>query len=258
VKIVNYAALERRWADLERAGIPLESQEHRIGARRDLAIAACRPEYGLAAEVRELRSGAFAYVVPVCIRRETRGTTLIREFWIAPPFAGAVDLLDNSRIETRKGRPYYRFPGDSARFYTGNVLNQRIDHRLTPNHPPLNGAVLGIGSPIPEPYSNHKVIDITLGVVDQHGSELSTTLPLALHRLRAPLKGAKHSRRAPLLSRRDRIVPGNPLVAPRFEPLGSQEDVEKDVARFVAAMEQLGEAVEHARRGAKEDSEKCG
>src|SRR5262245_36177067 len=81
--------LAREWHDLDAAGIPLAPLENRIGvdplgAGSSLTIR--RGRDGMRSEIRELKGGRFAYVLPVFVRRNRPGKTIIREHWLEAPW----------------------------------------------------------------------------------------------------------------------------------------------------------------------------
>jgi hypothetical protein len=77
--------LVKDWFDLEAAGVPLEPLENRVGfgsrnSGTGLTVRAGRDRWR--GEIRELKNGQFAFIVPVFIRRDRPGKTIILDAWI--------------------------------------------------------------------------------------------------------------------------------------------------------------------------------
>jgi hypothetical protein len=201
----DLGAIARRWHELEAAGIPLEPLEYRVGidssrAGRGLTI---RGGYGnWKSEIRELKDGRFGYILPLFIRRDCPGKTIIRDIWIATPWpAGIIDLLEDPRDEGKHPR-WYTLPGDTHRFFRESVLNHRFCRVLTPGSF-CNGVLLGLGYRPPDVYKNHQLIEVTLGILDQWDNEIIRKFSMRLSWLAARPKQLLHGGRGPLLSRRD-------------------------------------------------------
>jgi hypothetical protein len=121
--------LTRDWSELEAAGIPLESLEHRvgIGARNSgsgLTLRRGRP--GWRSEIRELQGGRFGFIVPVFVRRDHPGRTIILDAQVGTSWPDtSIELLEDPAFE-EKHPGYYNLPGDSERFPREEVVNHRI------------------------------------------------------------------------------------------------------------------------------------
>jgi hypothetical protein len=209
-------ALARQWRELEAADIPLAPLEDRVGidlrgAGSDLTIR--RGRDGWRSEIRELKNDRFAYILPVFIRRDRPGKTIIRDSWISTPWpAPIIDLLEDPR-DVGRHPEWYEFPGDTERFWRDKVVNHRINGALSCGSI-REGLVLAIGLAVPEDYKNHQQIGITFGILDQWDNEIVAKMQMRLNRLPALAKEGSVRRRSPLLSRRDVIVPGRSRVAP--------------------------------------------
>jgi len=213
--IRDFEALTQQWRELEAAGISLEPLENRIG------VDACSSGFGLTirrgrdtsrSEIRELKDGRLAYVLPIFIRRDRPGKTVIRDSWIEAPWPGGnIDFLEDPRIE-RQHPEWYNFPSDTERFRREKVVNHRINRAL-PCGSICEGLVLGVGSPPPEDYKNNQWLEITFGILDQWDNEPSAKLKVRMNRQPAHTKVIATSTRGPLLSRRDPIVTKRRLVA---------------------------------------------
>jgi hypothetical protein len=87
--IRDFGALMRQWSELEAAGIPLEPLENRVGIDTRASGAGLTIRVGRDrshGEIRELKNGSFAYILPVFVRRNLPGKTIIRDSWIEPPW----------------------------------------------------------------------------------------------------------------------------------------------------------------------------
>lgn len=121
--------LTRDWSELEAAGIPLESLEHRvgIGARNSgsgLTLRRGRP--GWRSEIRELQGGRFGFLVPVFVRRDHPEKTIILDAWVGTSWPDtSIELVEDPAFE-EKHPGYYNLPGDSERFPREEVVNHRI------------------------------------------------------------------------------------------------------------------------------------
>ncbi|MFZ0522622.1 MAG: hypothetical protein WAN14_17540 [Candidatus Acidiferrales bacterium] len=107
----DFAKLVRQWGELDAAGIPLEPPENRVGldARNSgtgLTIRLGRPRWR--SEIRELKNGQFGFIVPVFIRRDRPGKTIILDAWIGTSWPDAsIEWLDDPRHE-EKHPGYYK------------------------------------------------------------------------------------------------------------------------------------------------------
>jgi hypothetical protein len=247
--IHNFEALVREWQDLEAADIPLEPVENRVGFTTrsrgaGLTIRAGRDRWN--SEIRELKNGSFAFILPVFIRRDLPGKTIIRDSWIAPPWPGApVELLEDPKHE---GRPpgYYTFPGDTDRFVRGKVLNHRMDCVLSRGDLRA-GLVLAVGLAPPETFKNRQLVVVSFGVLDQWDVEHVAKLQIQINRLPKRAKAIKKSTRGRLLSRRDIIAPPRSLVVPRGPTDRNPKKDLEAIRRMEGMIARLQSKIDHAK-----------
>lgn len=239
--ISDLAALTRHWTELEAADIPLESLEDRVGVDTrkrgaGLTLRAGRDRYR--SEIRELRDGRVAYIVPVFVRRDHPGKTIILDCWIAPPWFDAnVELVEDPKVE---GHPpgYYNLPRETERFLRERVLNHRINCTLSRGEI-REGLLLAVGLRPPDTYANNQVIEVTVGVSDQWDVEHFAKVQMRLNRLPARRKAINRSTRGPLLSRRD-VIPERPSwKVPPDPPEKSLEEKEKAFRLFCEEMSRI-------------------
>ena len=219
--------LVEHWTDLEAASIPLEPSEYRIGfdaqnSGAELTIKPGRDHWR--AQIRELKGGRLAYILPIFVRRDRPGRTVIRDAWIAAPWPDPVELIGDLKEETKPA--YYAFPGDAEIFQRDDVLNHRL-HCVLARGEIREGLLLGLGSRPPDGFNDQDKIHVTLGILDQWDDELTVTLEMKIRRLPPRAKPVITSTRGPLLSRRDILPSSPPLVAPH-DPTG--ETRKKDAA----------------------------
>jgi hypothetical protein len=203
--IRDIEALVRHWQDLEAADIPLEPLENRVGINTrnrggGLTIRGGRDRWNC--EIRELKDGTFAYILPVFIRRDFSGKTIIRDSWIEAPWPSApIDFLEDPKDEGRHPR-YYKFPGDTEHFMREKVLNHRMACVLSRGDI-REGLLLGVGLRPPETYKNHCKIEVKFCVLDQWDVVHDAKLQMQIDRLPTRAKEIKKSKRGPLHSRPD-------------------------------------------------------
>src|SRR5579864_6192385 len=129
----DLAALTRDWTELEAADIPLESLENRIGIDTRKRGAGLTIRTGCdhqRSEIRELQDGRFAYILPVFVRRDHPGKTIILDCWISPPWLETdVRFVEDPNGGKHPG--YYNLPHDTERFPRERVLNHRINCTLS-------------------------------------------------------------------------------------------------------------------------------
>jgi hypothetical protein len=201
--------LFRDWNDLEAAGTPLEPLECRVGigtgdSKKVLTIRAGRDRWR--SEIRELKNGQFAFIVPVFIRRNRPGKTIIMDAWIGTSWPDTqIEWLDDPEQED-KHPGYFNLPGDTERFLRREVLNHRFIDCTLSRGDIRSGLLLAIGYRPPDIYKDRDVVAITLTVVDQWDDEHSGTLHARMSRRPARAESVTRSTRGPLLSRRDVIV----------------------------------------------------
>jgi hypothetical protein len=234
--------LVKEWTELDAAGIPLEPLENRVGldARNSgsgLTIRPGRPRWR--SEIRELKSGQFAFILPVFIRRDHPGKSIILDAWIGTSWPDTcIEWLEDPEHE-EKHPGYYNLPGDTERFLREEVLNHRIINCVLARGDIRAGLLLAVGSRPPDDYKDHTENLISLTVVDQWDVEHRVMLPAKMNRRPAPAKATTRSVPGPLLSRRDGIVPSPSHVASRESTVESRQKeaaahrrMLKDVVRF--------------------------
>jgi hypothetical protein len=199
--IRGFGALARQWRDLEAAGIPLEPLENRVGvdARSSgSGLTIRRGRDAWRSEIRELKDGRFAYILPVFIRRDRPGKTIIRDSWIEPPWLDTnVEWLEDPRDEGRHPA-WYNFPGDTERFAREKVVNHRINCVLSRGNI-CEGLLLGVGLRPPEAFNNHQQIEITFGILDQWDCEPLAKLQMRMNRRPTRAKQINRSARGALV-----------------------------------------------------------
>jgi hypothetical protein len=251
----DFAALTRQWAELEAAGIPLEPLENRVGIDKRnsgtaLTIRAGRDR--LRSEIRELKGGRFGYILPLFVRRNLPGKTIIRDSWIVPPWLDTnIEWLEDPRDEG-KHPAWYSFPGDSERFFRERVLNHRINCVLS--HGDIReGLLLGVGLRPPQTYENHQKIEVTFGILDQWDCEPSVKLQMQISRLPTRAKMINKRTRGPLLSRRDFVAPARSLTPPS----GPTEESRKKDEEAIRRMDEEMARITSERKNAKMTTSKA-
>jgi hypothetical protein len=207
--------LVKDWIDLEAAGVPLEPPELRVGydaqnSGAELTIKPGRDHWR--AQIRELKGGRLAYILPIFVRRDRPGKTIIRDAWITAPWPDTVELIGDLKEGAKPA--YYAFPDDAEIFQRDDVLNHRL-HCVLARGDIREGLLLGLGSCPPDEFKNQSKIQVTFGILDQWDQEHPAKLELTLNRLPPRAKPMITSTRGPLLSRRDILPQTHPLVAPR-------------------------------------------
>ena len=162
-------ALEQQWCDLIASGIPLEPAEYRVGidARSSGGLTIRSGCDVRRSEIRELKNGCFAYILPVFVRRDGPGKTIIREWWIQPPWPEGILLLDDPKDEGSHPA-WYCFPGDAEQYARKDVLNHRANCVLAPGEI-CEGLLLGVGLRPPNTYKDCNRLQITFGILGSVG-----------------------------------------------------------------------------------------
>jgi hypothetical protein len=228
----DVSQLVTEWNVLEAAGVPLEPLNCRVGIdaknlRTVLTVRAGRDRWRC--EIRELNNGQFAFIVPVFIRRNRPGKTIIVDAWIGTSWPDtSIELLEDPAFE-EKHPGYYNLPGDSERFFREEVVNHRIINNTLCRGNICAGLLLAAGLRPPDLYKHRDVVPITLAVVDQWDEVRKVTLQARMNRRPARATAVTGSTRGPLLSRRDVMVSSRPYVAPRES---SAESREKEAADY--------------------------
>jgi hypothetical protein len=216
MSIRDFGALARGWRDLEAAGVPLEPLENRVGIdtrNRGTALTIRAGRDVWQSEIRELKNGRFAYILPVFIRRNRPGKTIIRDCWISPPWMDTeIDWLEDPR-EKERHLAWYSLPGETERFFREKVLNHRVNCNLRRGDI-REGLLLAVGSCPPETYKNQDNIAVTFTVMDQWDREHSARMQMRMNRRPARVEENSTCTRGPLLSRRDVIAPARSLKRP--------------------------------------------
>jgi len=171
------------WDALEKAGIPLELPEYRLGLKSDggLTIRQMKLSYE-ESEIRELRNGRVAYVLPVFMRRDRPGKTVVREITLHAPWDDSIEWL---REGQKRNRGWYTFSRNIPQQYArDSVVNHRLRFTLAPGDI-REGLLLGVGTVRPpENYRDGEIIPIPLSVLDQSDAETSVTFKMRLNRCR--------------------------------------------------------------------------
>ncbi len=234
--------LTSQWNELEAAGIPLRPLENRIGigAPNSVRELTLRPgPQRWRSEIRELKGGRFGCVLPIFIRRNLPGKTIILDAWIGTSWPDTtIELREDPEYEEKHPR-YYNLPGDSERFFRKEIVNHRIINNTLSRGDICAGLLLAVGLRPPDHYKDHDEIPINFTVLDQWDAEHEVTLQARMNRRPAQAKAVTRSTRGPLLSRRDVIAPSRQYVAPRESSAESRKKeaadyrwLLEDIARF--------------------------
>lgn len=205
--IHNLGRLIESWHELEDAGIPLEPLTLRVGAKPDagLTIKQMPTDYGEAV-IREFKH-CIAYVMPVFIRRDEPGKTIIRACTLDVPWDDSVEWLLQDK---ERNRGWYTFSRDyppKHEYARDTVINHRMKCILSRGDI-REGLLLAVGKMRPpEIYRNGEIIPIRFSILDQWDREPSVTFKLPLLRNRYRGNEIPKSNRGPLLSRPDYIAP---------------------------------------------------
>jgi hypothetical protein len=209
--------LLEEWLELDECGIPLEPLEFRFGVNSNAEVTI--RQYDLPySGIRELRSGRIAYVIPIFIRRDDPGKTIIRECSLDVPWDDSIEWLDEG---TGRNCGWYAFskqtyppPHEYAR---KTVLNHRMTGTLWRGEI-REGLLLAVGQVRPpENYQHGEIIPITLNILDQWDRKLSAIFKLRLERCRALDKKIKDTTRKSILARHARISAEMKAAAARMD-----------------------------------------
>jgi hypothetical protein len=233
-----FGTLEQQWRDLEACGIPLELPKFRVsadGGRSGSGLTIRRGRNVWRSEIRELKKGSFAYILPVFIRRDHPGKTIIRDCWISPPWMDTeIEWLEDPKEQDHPR--WYSFPGDRERFFREGVVNHRVNCNLF--HGDIReGLLLAVGVRPPEIFKNHDEITVTFTIMDQWDCEHSAKMQMRMNRLPARVKASPKPTRRQLLSKRDVIAQESSLVAPKFPLPGCGQEVEKTFRQQIETVE---------------------
>jgi hypothetical protein len=181
----------------------------------------------------ELASGRFAFILPLFIRRDRPGKTIIVDAWIGTPwFDSTIDWLQDPRETGSDPGYHYRFPQDTEPFARKEVLNHRIYCTLSRGDI-REGFLLAVGSAPPESYKHCDQVPITLGLVDQWDAEHRATFGFTISRRAARPREQKKAR-SPLFSCRDVIEEPRSWKAP---PAPKAQTVAEEIEAYCAAIE---------------------
>jgi hypothetical protein len=210
--------LVRQWGESDAAGIPLEPLEDRVGldarnAGSGLTIRPGRPRWR--SEIRELKNGQFAFIVPVFIRRDRPGKTIIREAWIGTPWPDTcIEALEDPKYEGKHPGYYNFLPCDTERFVREEVSNHRVKCVLARGDI-REGLFLAVGSRPPDAFKDRTKIQVTFGVLDQWDCEHIAKLEMRMNRGPIHVAPILTNKRSRLLARRDELTGTSSWVAPR-------------------------------------------
>jgi hypothetical protein len=224
------------WDALEKAGIPLEPPEYRVGLKSDAGLTIRQMELPYEeSEIRELGDGRVAYVLPVFMRRDRPGKTVVREITLHVPWDDSIEWL---REGEKRNRGWYTFARHIPQQYARHaVVNHRLRCTLAPGEM-REGLLLGVGRVrAPEHYRDGEIIPISLSVLDQWDAELSITVKMRLNRCRYLANIARP--RGPLLSKRDSI---KDCEAPNPRTPSTDEEIFQDLEECMAAISAIGHA----------------
>jgi len=224
------------WDDLEKAGIPLELPEYRVGLKSDAGLTIRQMELPYEeCEIRELGDGRVAYVLPVFMRRDRPGKTVVRQITLHAPWDDLIEWLTEGE---KRNRGWYTFDRNIPQQYARHsVVNHRLRCTLAPGDM-REGLLLGVGRVRPpENYRDGEIIPISLSVLDQWDAELSVTFEMRLNRCRYLAKIARP--RGPLLSKRD-LIKDCEAPVPRTPP--TDEEIFQDLKECMAAISAIGRA----------------
>jgi hypothetical protein len=215
--IHKFSRLDEDWRELEDAGIPLEPLVFRVGSDSRGLLIRHEPHPYEDGYVREIRLGRVTYMVPIFIRRDAPGKTIIRDCTLHAPWDDFIEFLEE---DTEKNAGWYTFSEDTLprkhEYPRNMVLNHRITGTLSRGDI-KQGLLLGIGrvSP-PETYRSGDKIPIVLSIVDQWDSQPSTTFNLELMRCRNRANEIPNPKRKPLFSCRDVVASGKSIAQSGF------------------------------------------
>jgi len=199
------------WLELENAGIPLEPRKFRVGAKPNngLMIRQMPTPYD-EAKIRELDNYRVAYVMPVFIRRDEPGKTIVRGCTLDVPWDESVEWLEE---DEKRNRGWYAFSRDyyppKHEYPRDMVLNHRMQCSLSRGDI-REGFLLAVGRVYPpETYHDGEIIPIRFSILDQWDGHPSVTfqLPLMRNRNRVNQTPRGKRKRKPLFSCPDHIAP---------------------------------------------------
>jgi len=224
--------LVQDWRELEDADVPLEPMKFRVGVKPNFGLTIRQTDGGYdPAVIRECR-GCVAYVMPVFIRRDEPGRTIIRDWTLQVPWDYSVEWLMENK---KKNRGWYTFSKEYPKeeYARDTVLNHRMKCTLSRGDI-REGLLLAVGKvPPPETYRDGEIIPIRFSILDQWDCELSVTFQMALVRGRYRANEIPKSKRGPLFSRPDYIDPVNKRKAPPAE--SAKEEKQSHIEKSASA-----------------------
>jgi hypothetical protein len=247
--IHRFGRLVGDWRELEEAGIPLEPPKFRVGVYPNGGVTIRQEPAPYEIGIRVLRSGRIAYILPVFIRRDQPGKTIIRDCTIHTPWDDSIEWLD----EDKKRNPgWYTFSEDCCipkhEYARETVVNHRMICTLSRGDI-REGLLLAVGKvPPPETYRDGDRIPITFSILDQWDFEPSATFKLVLERCRLLHEKIQKSTRRSLFSHRDHNAPPLPLKAP-LDP--AKGNCAQEIFRELKAFADGHSTMDHAGVGLK-------
>jgi hypothetical protein len=204
MKIHRPDRLTKAWRELEEAGIPLEPEALRASVARNCGLTMKQmPNYDDEAVIRELKNGRVAYALPLFIRREEGGKTIVRGLTLHVPWDDSVEWLDEDRKLNRGWYAFLREDPPRHEHARDSVLNHRIICTLARGDI-REGLLLAVGKVRPPAsYEDRELIPIRFSILDQWDREPSLTFGLRLVRRQHLEERRVERRRGPLFSRRD-------------------------------------------------------
>jgi hypothetical protein len=215
--------LVENWRELEDADIPLEPLEFRQGVKPNggLTIRQMPTAYSEAV-IREF-GNCVAYVMPLFIRRDEPGKTIVRDCKLHVPWDDSVEWLDEDKKINRGWYAFSRVYPPKHEYARDTVLNHRMKCVLSRGDI-REGLLLAVGKVRPpEIYRDGEIIPIRFSILDQWDFETSVTFKLPLVRGRHRGNEIRRSKRAPLFSRPDYIAPVEEREAPKRTKSAKEE-----------------------------------
>lgn len=197
---------EKEWIELQTAGIPLAPHAERVGidlpdTGEELLIRKST-EYA-PIEIRELPSGFFGYILPILIRRDAPGKTILRSVRLSTPGVYTyVEPIDHP-MGDRHHPDYYAFPGQAERIPLEYVINDRLRNLTLRRDECIEGLILALGMC---PPGNDRKVPIQVAITDQCDEEHTAVLQVPIRLRRARVQAPVTRPRRDLLSKCDTII----------------------------------------------------
>jgi len=245
-KLQHHLAL---WADLELAGIPLAPVQNRSGFDAEPPLTITLGRDHSCARIKELKNGSFGYILPVFVRRNLPGETIIRDVWIQTSwFDNCIEWIDYPRFPGSHPDCYF-FAGDTERFSSETVLNHQFLGTLSKGNI-REGLLLANGLRPPDEYKHNDAVTIILNILDQWDALHSAELQIKIKRLPKRRMAVNSRPRRSLLARPDIIVPPRSYIAPPAPKEMSQKELGANLRRFQKIMRGLSAKHKHTNRQA--------